>query len=390
MADEMFSPEHEELRKSIRKFVQNELAPFADEWEKAELFPNSVFKRMGELGFLGLEYPEEYGGSGGDYLYSVVRAEEMVHSRCGGLNMGVGVHTDMVLPTILKFGTEEQKQKYVKEGVAGNSIGCLGITEPNTGSDVQAIRTRAKKDPSGDYIINGSKLYITNGVRADFILLVCKTEGDAGERSSRAVTLFLVDKSLPGFNVSRKLKKVGMHASDTAELSFDNVRVPASAILGEVGKGFYQLMWELQVERLFAAVGGVAGAQRSYELAANYAKERIAFGQPVTNFQVIRHKLADMAIEIEAARQLTYSAVRKYMAGGYPVKEITMAKIFAAQVANRVADEALQIHGGAGYMDEYEIGRIWRDTRLSRVGAGTDEIMKEIIAKELGLLPTPQ
>lgn len=385
MSDKMFTAEHEEMRKVIRKFVATELAPYALDWEEAESFPSEVFRRMGELGFLGLEYAEEYGGSGGDYLYSVLRTEEMVNSGCGGLNMGLGVHTDMVLPTILKFGTEEQKQQYVRRGVAGEIIGCLGITEPNSGSDVQSIRTRARRD-GDDYVINGSKLYITNGVRADFCLLVTKTEGDGGERSSRAVTLFLVDKSLPGFTVSRKLKKAGMHASDTAELAFDNVRVPASAVLGEVGKGFYQLMWELQVERLFAAVGAVAGSQRAYELAYAYAKERQAFGHTVNQFQVIRHKFADMATQIEAGRQLAYSAVRMYMEGGYPVKEITMAKLFTAQMSNRVADEALQIHGGAGYMNEYEVSRIWRDTRLNRVGAGTDEIMKEIIAKELGLV----
>ncbi len=380
--DEMFSAEHQEMRKVLRKFVETELAPHAAEWEEAEFFPSEVIHRMGQQGFLGMSYPEEYGGSGGDYLYQVVLAEEMARSGCGGLNMGLGVHTDMVLPTILKFGTEEQKQNYVKPGLAGEIIGCLGITEPNTGSDVQGIRTWAKRD-GDDYIINGSKLYITNGVRADFCLLVTKTEG---ERSSRAVTLFLVDKKLPGFTVSRKLKKLGMHASDTAELAFDNVRVPASAILGEIGKGFYHLMWELQVERLFAAVGAVAGAQRAFDLAYAYAKERVAFGHNISEFQVIRHKFADMATQIEAGRQLTYACVRKYMRNEYPVKEITMAKLFTAQMANRVADEALQIHGGAGYMDEYEVSRIWRDTRLNRVGAGTDEIMKEVIAKELGLL----
>ncbi len=383
MSDKMFTVEHEEMRKVIRKFVMTEVAPHAAEWEEAGGFPSEIFKRMGDLGFLGLAYPEDCGGSGGDYLYSVVMAEEMVNSGSGGLNMGLGVHTDMVLPTILKFGTEEQKQKYVRGGLAGELIGCLGITEPNTGSDVQNIRTRAVQD-GDDWIINGSKLYITNGVRADFCLLVTKTESG---RSSRGVTLFLVDKKLPGFTVSRKLKKVGMHSSDTAELAFDNVRVPHSAILGEVGKGFYHLMWELQVERLFAAVGAVGAAQRAYDLAYAYAKERQAFGHTVNQFQVIRHKFADMATQIEAGRQLTYACIRKYMADEYPVKEITMAKLFTAQMSNRVADEALQIHGGAGYMDEYEISRIWRDLRLNRVGAGTDEIMKEIIAKELGLPP---
>jgi citronellyl-CoA dehydrogenase len=382
VSDKLFSAEHEEMRQVIRRFVEKELAPYADEWEAAEYFPDSVFKRMGELGFLGLWYPEEYGGSGGDYLYSVVLAEEMSRSRCGGLGMGVAVHTDMVLPTILKFGTEQQKQEYLVPGLRGEKIASLGITEPDSGSDVQAIRTIARKD-GNEWVINGSKIYITNGVRSDFILLVTKTE--SSQRSSKGVTLFLVDKKLPGFNVSRKLKKVGMHASDTAELSFQDVRVPDSAILGEEGKGFYHIMWELQVERLYAAVGAVAAAQRAFDLAYEYAKERVAFGQKVNQFQVIKHKFVDMATQIEAGRQLTYSAIRKYMEGGYPVKEITMAKLFTAQMSNRVVDEAVQIHGGAGYMQEYEIGRIWRDLRLNRIGAGTDEIMKEVIAKELGL-----
>ncbi len=382
MNDEMFSAEHQEMRRVLRKYVETELYPHATEWEEAGGYPSEVIHDMGRHGFLGMSYPEEYGGSGGDYLYQVVLAEEMAGSGSGGLNMGLAVHTDMVLPTVLKFGTEEQKQRYLKPSLAGEMIGCLGITEPNTGSDVQAIRTNARRE-GDEYVINGAKLYITNGVRADFCLLVTKTEG---ERNSRAVTLFLVDKKLPGFTVSRKLKKLGMHASDTAELAFDNVRVPASAVLGEVGKGFYHLMWELQVERLYAAVAGVAGAQRAYDLAYAYAKERVAFGRNVSEFQVIRHKFADMATQIEAGRQLAYSAVRKYMQGGYPVKEITMAKLFIAQMSNRVVDEALQIHGGAGYMDEYEISRIFRDTRLNRVGAGTDEIMKEVIAKELGLV----
>jgi alkylation response protein AidB-like acyl-CoA dehydrogenase len=377
----MFSAEHQEMRAVIRRFVEKELAPYADEWEAAESFPSEIFRRMGQLGFLGLWYPEEYGGSGGDYLYSVVLAEEMSRCRSGGLGMGLAVHTDMVLPTVLKFGTEEQKQNYIVPGLKGEKIGCLGITEPNSGSDVQAIRTVARRD-GDDWVINGSKIYITNGLRADFILLVAKTE--TSQRSSKGVTLFLVDKTLPGFSVSRKLKKVGMHASDTAELAFQDVRVPNSAILGEEGKGFYHIMWELQVERLYAAVAAVATAQRAYEIAFEYAKERIAFGRQVNQFQVIQHKFVDMATQIEAGQQLAYSAVRKYLEGGYPVKEITMAKLFTAQMSNRVVDEALQIHGGAGYMNEYEIGRIWRDLRLNRIGAGTDEIMKEVIAKELG------
>jgi alkylation response protein AidB-like acyl-CoA dehydrogenase len=381
MADKMFTAEHEEFRRTLRRFVERELAPHAEEWEQAEFFPNEVFQRMGELGFLGASLPEEYGGAGGDYLYNVVRAEEMGGCRSGGLAMGLAVVTDMVMPPILKFGTEEQKQKYLVPSMKGERIGCLGITEPNAGSDVQGIRTVARRD-GDEFVINGSKIYITNGVRADYILLVCRTDT---ARNPQSVTLFLVDKNLPGFHVSRKLKKVGMHSSDTAELAFENVRVPSSAILGEEGKGFYHIMWELQVERLYAAISGVAGAQRAFELAYKYAKERIAFGQPLSKFQVIRHKFADMATQIEAGRQLTYNCIRRYMDGEYPVKEITMAKLFVAQMNHWVCDEALQIHGGAGYMDEYDISRAWRDSRLARIGAGSDEIMKEVIAKELNL-----
>jgi alkylation response protein AidB-like acyl-CoA dehydrogenase len=377
----MFTAEHEELRRSLRRFVERELAPHADEWEKAEFFPNEVFRRMGELGFLGLSLPEEYGGSGGDYLYNVVRAEEMGACHSGGLAMGLAVHTDMVMPPLLKFGTEEQKQKYLVPSIKGELISCLGITEPGAGSDVQGIRTMARRD-GDDFVINGSKIYITNGVRSNYILLVCRTDT---ARNPKSVTLFLVDKNLPGVSVSRKLKKLGMHSSDTAELAFEDVRVPKSAILGEEGKGFYHIMWELQVERLYAAISGVAGAQRAFETAYKYAKERVAFGQPLSQFQVIRHKFADMATRIEAGRELTYACVRKYLDGEYPVKEITMAKLYVAQLNHWVADEALQIHGGAGYMDEYEISRIWRDSRLGRIGAGSDEIMKEVIAKELGL-----
>ncbi len=382
MAEKLFSAEHEELRRSLRRFIERELAPHAEEWERAEFFPNEVFRRMGELGFLGLSMPEEYGGAGGDYLYNVVRAEEMSgHCRSGGLAMGLAVHTDMVMPPVLKFGTDEQKQRYLVPMLKGEKIACLGITEPDAGSDVQGIRTIARRD-GDEFVITGSKVYITNGVRSDFILLVTRTDT---ARNPKSVTLFLVDKNLPGVEVSKKLKKLGMHSSDTALLTFDNVRVPASAILGEEGKGFYHLMWELQVERLYAAISGVAGAQRSFELAYKYAKERVAFGQPISQFQVIRHKFADMATQIEAGRQLTYACVRKYLDGEYPVKEITMAKLFVAQMSHHVADEALQIHGGAGYMDEYDISRAWRDSRLGRIGAGSDEIMKEVIAKELGL-----
>jgi alkylation response protein AidB-like acyl-CoA dehydrogenase len=376
----IFSDEHEQLRQSIRSFVTRELAPHAEEWEEST-FPDWVFRRMGELGFLGLSYPEEYGGQGGDYYCNLVLAEEMVHSKSGGLAMGIAVHTDMATPPILRFGTEEQKLRYLVPSIRGERISCLGITEPDAGSDVAGIKTRAVR--SGDeYVINGSKTFITNGHRADFILLVTKTDPDAGYDG---FSLFLVDMDLPGVTREKKLEKLGMHASDTALLAFQDVRVPAEAIVGGEGKGFYEIMWELQGERLIGAAGAVAGAQRCFDRTLEYATERTAFGRPIGRFQAIRHKFAEMATKIEAARQLTYTTAWRFANGEYPVREISMTKLYAARVACEVADECIQIHGGAGYMKEYGVERVWRDTRLNRIGAGTDEIMLDVIGRSYGL-----
>ncbi|MGQ9693398.1 MAG: acyl-CoA dehydrogenase family protein [Thermodesulfobacteriota bacterium] len=379
MKHPMFSPEHELFRESVRKFVEKELAPFAEEWEAAGEFPNSVFSRMGELGFLGLRFPEKYGGQNCDFFFSVVLAEELGRCGMGSIGMAVAVQNEMATPPIFKFGTEEQKMKYLLPANKGHKIACLGITEPNAGSDVAAIQTTARKN--GDHwIINGRKIFITNGVRADFITLLART----GEKKGyKGFSLFLVDKGTPGFFVTRKLDKLGMRSSDTAELLFEDCRVPATALLGEEGKGFYHIMWELQGERIMAAANAVARAQMALELALKYAQERVQFGKPLAHFQVTRHRLADMATEIEAARQLTYYCAWLFQNGEYPVKEISMAKLLAAQVGGRVADAALQIYGGYGYMMEYPIQRYWRDIRLSRIGGGTDEIMKEIIANEL-------
>ena len=376
----IFTDEHDQLRESIRSFVLKELAPHAEEWEETT-FPDSVFRRMGELGFLGLSYPEEYGGQGGDYFANLVLAEEMVHSNSGGLAMGVAVHTDMATPPVFLFGTEEQKQQYLVPAIRGEKISCLGITEPDAGSDVSGIKTRAVRD-GDEYVINGSKTFITNGERADFIVLVTKTDPDAGYDG---FSLFVVDTASPGFHVSRKLEKLGMHSSDTAELSFDDVRVPAENLLGEEGKGFYHIMWELQGERLIGAAGCVAGAQRCFDRTLQYATERTAFGRPIGRFQAIRHKFADMATKIEAGRQMVYTTAWRFANGEYPVREISMAKLFASRVACEVADECLQIYGGAGYMREYGVERAWRDLRLNRIGAGTDEIMLEVIGRTYGL-----
>jgi alkylation response protein AidB-like acyl-CoA dehydrogenase len=382
----IFTDEHEDLRESLRAWVQKELWPHRNEWEETQ-WPSEVMRRAGELGFLGLCFPEEYGGQGGDYFYSLVRAECMSYSGSGGTNMGFAVQTDMVLPPVHLLGTEEQKQRYLVPGIRGERIGCLAITEPGAGSDVAGIRTKAVKD-GDEYVISGSKIFITNGARADFCVLVTKTDPDAAHAG---ITLFVVDlrdssgEPVPGFGVSRTLEKMGMHASDTAELAFEEMRVPESAVLGEVGKGFYHISWELQGERLVAAAGCHAGAERMIERTLEYAKEREAFGRPIGRFQAIRHKFAEMAMKTEAAKQFNYATAWRFANGEYPVREITMAKLFASRVCCEVADECVQILGGYGYMKEYEIERAYRDVRLNRIGAGTDEIMLDVIGRSYGL-----
>jgi len=382
----IFTQEHEDLRESMTDWVKKELHPHRMEWEETK-WPDSAMKRAGELGYLGLCFPEEYGGQGGDYYYSLVRAEALSYSGSGGLGMGFAVQTDMVLPPIHLLGTEEQKEKYLAPGITGEKIGALGITEPGAGSDVAGIRTTAILD-GDEYVINGSKTFITNAARADFMVLVTKTDPDAGHDG---ITLMLIDirdedgNDLPGFSVAQNLEKMGMHASDTGELAFEDFRVPADSVLGQVGKGFYHISWELQSERLVAAAGSNASAERLLETAIEYAGERNAFGRPIGKFQAIRHKIADMATKIEASKQFTYSVAWRVNNGEYPVREISMAKLLSAQMACEVADQTIQVLGGYGYMKEYEVERAYRDIRLNRIGAGTDEVMLEVIGRSYGL-----
>jgi alkylation response protein AidB-like acyl-CoA dehydrogenase len=375
----VFTDEHEQLRASIRTFVEREIVPHVHEWERTT-WPDSIARRMGELGFLGLSVPEEYGGQGGDYFTNLVLAEEMGRGGSGGLLMGLSVHTDMVMPPILKFGTEDQKDTYVRAGVAGQQIFCLGITEPDAGSDVAAIKTRAVRD-GDEWIINGSKTFITNGHRAGMIMLLTVTDPEAGYDG---FSIFLVPMDTPGVIRERRLEKLGMHASDTALLAFQDVRVPDSAVLGQVGQGFYEMMWELQAERLIGASGCLAYARYAFDKTVSYAGQRTTFGKPLGRHQAIRHKLAAMATNLEAAQQLIYSTAWLYANGAYPVREISMAKLHAAQVASDVADQCVQIHGGAGYMDEFDVSRVYRDIRLYRIGAGADEILLDVIGKSYG------
>ncbi len=382
----LFDDEHLDLRESMSSWVKKEMYPHRNEWEDT-YWPSEIMRRAGELGYLGLCFGEEYGGQGGDYFYSLVRAECMSYSGSGGTNMGFAVQTDMVLPPVHLLGTEEQKQRYLVPGIKGEKIGSLGITEPGAGSDVAGIRTTAIRD-GDEYVINGAKTFITNGPRADFCVLVTKTDPD---KRHDGITLFLVDlrdddgNLVPGFTVSRELEKMGMHASDTGELAFEDMRVPADAVLGEIGKGFYHISWELQGERLVAAAGCYAACERMFEKTLAYALDREAFGRPIGKFQTIRHKFADMATKIEAAKQMVHATAWRFANGEYPVREITMAKLFATRVCNEVADECVQIHGGYGYMKEYEIERAYRDQRLNRIGAGTDEIMLDVIGRSYGL-----
>jgi acyl-CoA dehydrogenase len=376
-----FTDEHEELRESIRRFVEKELAPHATEWEDAQWFPNDVFTRMAELGFLGLKYPEEYGGEGGDYVHDAVLTEELSRCRSGGVAAGIGAHIGIATPPVWKFGTEDQKQRWLVPGIKGDKVGALGITEPDAGSDVAGIRTHAEQ-VDGGWIVNGSKTFITNGVRADFVVTAVKTTPGGGHHG---LSFFVIEKGMEGFSVSRKLEKLGWHASDTAELSFQDVFVPDENLLGELNKGFYLIMANFQWERLGMALGAVGKQFHLLERALEYVNERSAFGRPIGKFQVTRHKIAEIGLRAEAGRALTYRALGLFVNGHDALRETTMAKLLTQRDCVRTADDVVQLFGGNGYMREYEVERALRDARLGPIGGGSDEIMKEILGRQLGL-----
>ena len=376
-----FGDEHEQLRSSIRRFVANELAPNAQEWEDARWFPNDVFHRMAELGFLGLKYPEELGGEGGDYLHDAVLVEELARCGSGGLAAGIGAHIGIATPPVFKFGTADQKRRFLEPAIRGEKIAALGITEPDAGSDVAGIRTLARRVDRG-YVVNGSKTFITNGVRADFVVTAVKTTQEGGHHG---LSFLVLEKGMEGFTVSRKLEKMGWHASDTGELAFQDVFVPDENLLGEEHRGFYLIMANFQWERLLMALGSVGAMFVILEKTIEYARERSAFGRPIGSHQVIRHKIAEMALRAETGRAITYNALRLFYEGHDAVKEVTIAKLKTQRDAFEQADDALQVFGGAGYMKEYGIERAARDLRLGPIGGGTDEIMKEILGKQLGL-----
>src|SRR5438105_9065494 len=371
-----FSPEHEMFRRNLRGYVERELAPHALEWDEAGIFPREVFTGMAEIGALGINYSEEVGRSAGDYWYVVVLVEELVHSRNAGVNMALLVQSQMATPIINEIGTAEQKREFLAPALAGEKSAALGISEPDAGSDVANIKTTARR-AGDDYVINGAKMWITNGSRADFITLAVRTGGPG----YGGLSLVTFPTDVKGFTVSKKLAKVGNLSSDTALLFFEDCRIPVRFLLGEENEGFYHVMTNFQGERLVAAIGAVSVMQLLVDDALRYGNERSAFGKPLAKFQVWRHRLVEHLTAIEAARWLTYRSCDLYNRKEAAVKEISMAKLFAGDLMQRVVYDCQQLHGGMGYVVETPVARAFRDARLLTIGGGTSEIMKEIIAK---------
>ncbi|MFA9400605.1 MAG: acyl-CoA dehydrogenase family protein [Acidobacteriota bacterium] len=377
-----FTAEHEELRESVRRFTEKEIAPHVADWEEAREFPLDLFTRCGELGFLGLKFPEQYGGQGGTHLHDAVWVEELARrGASGGVAAGLNAHAGIALPPVFEFGDEWQRQRWIVPGIRGEKVGALGITEPGAGSDVASIRTSAKKTDGG-YRVSGGKTFITNGVRADFLVCACRTSEKGGHGG---ISFLVLESDMPGYEVSSKLEKLGWHASDTGEISLNDVEVPDSHLLGQENRGFQLIMANFAWERLLMAIGALGSMDRLIELCLEYVREREAFGRPIGSFQAISHKLAEMVTRAAASRTLTYDTLRRFAEGEVVIREVAMTKLLTQRTLVDLADEALQIHGGYGYMREYEIERTLRDARLGPIGGGTDEIMKEIISKNLGL-----
>ncbi len=377
-----FTDEHIQLRETINRWVREEIVPHVDEWEAAREFPRDLYRRAAELGFLGLKYPEELGGQGGDYVHDAVWAEELAAAGAsGGVGAGLGAHTGIATPPVYRFGTPDQHERFLRPAIQGERIAALGITEPGAGSDVASIRTMARK-VDGGYLVNGSKTFITNGVRADFLVCAVKTTEDGGHQG---ISFLILEREMPGYEVVNKLEKMGWHSSDTAELSFTEVEVPDENLLGEENRGFYLIMENFAWERLLMSLGAVGAMRRLLAVAIEYAGEREAFGRPIGRFQAIRHKIAEIGVKAEVGRALTYHALRRYIAGEDVIADVTKAKLYTQRACVEVADECVQILGGYGYMREYGVERALRDARLGPIGGGTDEVMKEILGRQLGL-----
>ncbi len=377
----LFDEDHKMFRATFRKFVEQEIAPYHDEWEKDGIVPRDLWLKAGSLGYLGMDVPEAYGGGGvKDFRYNATVVEELM--RVGASGPGFSLHNDIVIPYILEYGSEEQKERWLPKMVSGEMITAIAMTEPSTGSDLASVRTTAMLDTEqANYIINGSKTFITNGINSDLIITVAKTSPD--ERH-KGISLIAIEGNREGFTRGRNLEKIGLKAQDTAELFFDNVHVPVSNLLGEDGNGFYYLMAQLPQERLSIAVSAVAGARASLDWTIDYAKEREAFGKPIGKFQNSRFKLAEMETEITIAQVFVDHCITLLNEGKLTTEQASMAKWWTTDLQSKVADQCIQLHGGYGYMLEYPISRAWMDARVQSIYGGTNEIMKEIIGRSMG------
>ena len=378
------TPEHEALRATAKRFIAEQVNPYVDQWEADEIFPaHQVFKGMGALGLLGLDKPVEDGGSGLDYSYAAVFAEALADINCGGIPMATGVQTDMATPALARRGSAELRAEFLAPAIAGDMVACLGVSEVGSGSDVASIKTKARKD-GGDYIINGGKMWTTNGTQADFCCVLANTSEGSGHKNK---SLIIVPMKTPGVSVARKLKKVGMDASDTAQLHFDDVRVPQRYRIGEEGMGFMYQMEQFQIERLWGALNSGAMAQRAIDHTIAYTRERQAFGRSILDNQWVHYKLAELQTEVEALRSLAWRGVEMVVRGEDATKLATMAKLKAGRTIREVSDGCLQFWGGMGYMMDSPVSRIWRDGRLSSIGGGADEVMLQILCKFMGTFP---
>ncbi|PSL48442.1 acyl-CoA dehydrogenase [Salsuginibacillus halophilus] len=377
----MYNEEHDMFRKSFRRFLEKEAVPFFEQWEKDGIIPRAFWEKAGAQGFLCPWADEAYGGSGADFLYSAVISEEI--ERVGTGLMGLNLHNDIAAPYLKHYGTEAQKAKWLPACVTGKAVTAIAMTEPHTGSDLASIQTKAEK--AGDhYIINGEKTFITNGIHADLIIVVCRTNPEAAA-PHKGISLFVVERDTPGFKRGKKLDKVGLHSQDTAELIFEDAKVPAENMLGHENEGFYYLMKQLQQERLILAIGSIAGSRRMLELTQSYVKERKAFGQSLSSFQHVQFQLAELHTEITIGETFVNNVIARHAAGEQLTEEVSMAKWWITALAKRTADTCMQLHGGYGFIEEYEIARRYRDVPVQTIYAGSNEMMKQIIAKEMNL-----
>ncbi len=378
-----FTPEHKQLAETITKFVEKEINPFVDEWEAAETFPaHELFKKLGDLGLLGIKYPEEYGGLGLDFSYSMVMAEALGTINCGGVPMAIGVHTDMCTPALARFGSDELKQEFLAPSIAGEQVGCIAVSETTGGSDVAAIKTSARID-DGDYVINGSKMWITNGMQADWCCLLANTSEGAAHKNK---SLIIVPMDAAGIS-RQKIRKMGMNSSDTAQLFFDNVRVPKRNLIGQEGMGFTFQMLQFQEERLWGAANSLKMMDRLIDQTIAYTRERKVFGISVLDNQSVHFRLAELRTEVECLRALTYQAVAAYVSGKDMSRLASMAKLKSGRLCREVTDACLQYWGGMGFAWDNPLSRAYRDARLVSIGGGADEVMLGIIAKFEGTLP---